>query len=126
MRVDRDQPPPDVPAGYVLRAIDPAADAAALWRLDDDVFRGAPDFNPHTETAFWEEHLSTHDFAPELSLVARRAGDGDGGAPLGYLVARRFERESTGFVDLLGVHPSARGSGTRTLPRMSPSTSSWR
>jgi ribosomal protein S18 acetylase RimI-like enzyme len=61
---------------------------------------------------FVQEHLRAHDVAPELSLVAQ-----DDAGMVGFLLARRWQQEASGYVDLLAVapHHQRRGIGTALL-----------
>lgn len=100
------------PAGFDLRSLDVDLDAAALHELDAASFAANPDYEPESFAAFCEEHLHAHDLAPELSCVARH---GDNAA--GFLLARRWDHEAAGYVDILAVHPDhqRRGLGTALL-----------
>lgn len=103
-------PEPVVPPGIRLRALDVEADAAPLHALSEAAFGANADYEPETFEAFCEEHLRAHNVDPSLSLVAE---DGDG-AMAGFLLARRWDEEGAGFVDLLGVGPGHRGRGLAT------------
>lgn len=102
-------PDPDPPRGVVLRTIDPTSDARELHALDALSFAANPDYEPESFDEFVDEHLSAHDFAPELSTVAQT-----GGAMVGFLIARRFEDQNAGFINLLAVHPEHRHQGIAT------------
>jgi ribosomal protein S18 acetylase RimI-like enzyme len=64
------------------------------------------DYSPESLVALREEHLHPHDFEAGLSAVAQ-----SGDVPVGFLLARRWQMENAGFVDLLGVHPQVRRRG---------------
>ncbi|MGH2892211.1 MAG: GNAT family N-acetyltransferase, partial [Solirubrobacteraceae bacterium] len=100
------------PPGISLRRLDPDDDASALHALDAESFGSSPDYVPESYQMFVEEHLRAHDVAPDLSLVAQ-----DGEAMVGFLVARRWAHEASGYVDLLAVAPGhqRRGIGTALL-----------
>ena len=102
------------PGPITVRRLDPEADAPALHALDADSFGSAPDYVPESYEMFVAEHLHAHDAAPELSLVAQ-----DGERIVGFLLARRWPHEATGYVDLLAVAPThqRRGIGTALLTR---------
>jgi mycothiol synthase len=110
--LDRGIGPSEPPAGIELRPLDPDADGPALHALDADSFGSAPDYVPESYEMFVAEHLRAHDAAPELSLVAQ-----DAGRIVGFLLARRWPHEATGYVDLLAVAPShqRRGIGASLL-----------
>jgi mycothiol synthase len=102
----------DLPEGVTLRPLDPDGDARALHALDAESFGSLPDYVPESYEMFVQEHLRTHDIAPELSLVAE-----DGGEIVAFLIARRWQHEASGYVDLLAVAPGhqRRGIGTVLL-----------
>ncbi|MGZ4298087.1 MAG: N-acetyltransferase family protein [Solirubrobacteraceae bacterium] len=110
--LDRGVDAVDPPAPISLRALDPDADGPALHALDADSFGSVPDYIPVSYEMFVSEHLRAHDVAPDLSLVAQ-----DGERIVGFLLARRWPHEATGYVDLLAVAPShqRRGIGTALL-----------
>ena len=97
------------PAGYRLRAVDPARDATELHALDAAAFAAAPDYLPGSVQEFTEEHLEAHDFDPALSRVAAV-----GEEIVGFLLARRWSEEGVGFVDILAVRPDHQGHGVGT------------
>ncbi len=101
--------------GIALRPLDPYADARALHALDAASFAANADYVPESYEMFVEEHLRAHDTAPELSVVARDRTDQD--HIVGFLIARRWAHERSGYVDLLAVAPShqRRGIGTALL-----------
>jgi mycothiol synthase len=98
-----------LPPGLRLRALDPARDAATVHALDDAAFSSVPDYHPQSLEEFVREHLSGHDFAPDLSLVAERDE-----RAVGFLAARRWREEGTGYIDLLAVHPDEQRGGLGT------------
>jgi mycothiol synthase len=98
--------PPD---GVTLRALDPEADARSLHALDAESFAASPDHVPESYEMFVQEHLRAYDLAPDLSLVAE-----DGAQIVGFLVARRWQHEASGYVDLLAVAPGHRRRGVGT------------
>ncbi len=99
------------PKGVTLRPLD-RADLEAMHAMDERAFADDPGYVPESLTAFREEHLESHDAAPELSRVAL-IGD----QLVGFLIARRWEQESVGYVDVLAVDPDHqdRGSGRALL-----------
>jgi mycothiol synthase len=103
---DATPPPPIPPDGISVRLLDPDADAMALHRLDAASFATLPDYQPHTLVQFREDHLDAHDVAPELSLIASRDGE-----MVGFLLARTWEADQVGFIDILAVHPDHQGRG---------------
>jgi mycothiol synthase len=104
MRRQLDAPvPPPADVGVALRPLDPVADADTAHALKEAAFATTVDYRPQTLQEFRENHLTTHDFAAELSILAVRDG-----RPVGFLVADRWE-DGTGWVDLLGVDPAERG-----------------
>ncbi|HEX3690615.1 MAG TPA: GNAT family N-acetyltransferase [Solirubrobacteraceae bacterium] len=102
----------DPPPGIHLRTLDLDRDAKALHALDAESFASSPDYVPESYEMFVTEHLRAHDVAPDLSLVAQ-----DGGEIVGFLLARRWHHEASGYVDLLAVAPGhqRRGIGTALL-----------
>lgn len=107
--------PPDAgatPAGFQIRPLEVAADAAALHALDAVSFAANADYQPESFDEFREEHLGAHDFDPGLSRVAEnRTGIA------GFLLARRWREEGVAFIDILAVHPDhqRRGLGKAML-----------
>jgi mycothiol synthase len=101
-----------LPPSVTLRGLDRDADARALHALDAESFATSPDYLPESYEMFVQEHLHAHDCAPELSLVAEQAGQ-----IVGFLLARRWPHEGSGYVDLLAVAPGhqRRGIGTALL-----------
>jgi mycothiol synthase len=91
--------------GVTLRAVGPA-DLEAMHALDERAFAKDPGYVPESLTAFREEHLESHDSAPDLSRVAL-IGD----RVVGFLIARRWESESVGYVDVLATDPDHQGRG---------------
>jgi mycothiol synthase len=98
-----------VPEGIELRAVDQEADAAALHAADAAAFADNADYVAEGFTAFYEEHLASPEFDPAASRIAWR-----GGEIAGFVVCRQRD-SGAGFVDLLGVDPSARGRGLGSL-----------
>ncbi len=99
-------------APFALRPLDVERDAVALHECSGASFAANADYRPESLTAFREEHLDAHDLAPELSLIAERDG-----RMIGFLLARRWQDEAVGYVDLLGVAPAhqRRGIGSAML-----------
>lgn len=110
--LDHRAPAVEPPAGVTLRPLDPEADAKALYVLDADSFAASPDFVGASYKMFVQEHLRANDLAPELSLIAE-----DNGEIVGFLIARSWRHEASGYVDLLAVAPrhQRRGIGTALL-----------
>jgi mycothiol synthase len=102
------------PAGVTLRPLDLEGDGRVLHALDAESFGSSPDYVPESFQMFVQEHLRAHDVAPDLSLVAE-----EGGGIVGFLLARRWQHEASGYVDLLAVAPGhqRRGIGTALLKR---------
>jgi mycothiol synthase len=106
------------PPGVTLRGLDPDGDARALHALDAESFAASPDYVPESYEMFVQEHLQAHDSAPQLSFVAEQGGqDQEAGQVVGFLLARRWQHEASGYVDLLAVAPGhqRRGIGTALL-----------
>jgi len=100
-------PAPVVPVdGIELRPLRPAEDAEPVYALDLAAFTGAPDYVPETLEEFRSANLHSHDLDPALSAVALR-----GERFAGFLLARRWEQESAGYVAILAVHPEEQGRG---------------
>jgi mycothiol synthase len=99
-------PVPPPPAGTTIRNPDPARDATALYTLDDVSFSDAADYVHISLSMFIDQHLRAHDLDLSLSAVAERDGE-----IVAFLLARRWEDEGAGFVDLLAVHPAHRRQG---------------
>jgi mycothiol synthase len=91
--------------GLIVRAPD-SDDVAAVHAVDARAFATDPGFVPGTLTAFRQAYFEAHDSAPELSRVAL-AGD----QVVGFLIARRWQNHSIGYVDVLGVDPGHQGQG---------------
>jgi mycothiol synthase len=110
--LDREVAVAAVPAGITLRGIDLDGDGRALHALDAESFGSLPDYMPEAWDVFAQRHLDARDVAPDLSLVAH-----DGQRIVGFLLARRWEHERSGYVDLLAVSPGRqrRGLGTALL-----------
>jgi mycothiol synthase len=98
--------PEPLPPGSRVRPVDVAGDTEALYALNNACFADNLDYSPESLVAFREEHLQPHDFEAGLSAVAQT-----GDVPVGFLLARRWQMENAGFVDLLGVHPQVRRRG---------------
>ncbi len=94
------------PAGVTLRALGAADDPEAIYELDRVAFADVAGSEPESLRAFTEEHLQAHDLDAGLSRVAERDG-----RLVGFLLTRRWEQESAGFVDLLAVDPREHGRG---------------
>ncbi|HWD84600.1 MAG TPA: N-acetyltransferase [Solirubrobacteraceae bacterium] len=99
--------------GIVIRDVDGVtvrplefSDLEAIHAVDGRAFAGDPGYVPESLAKFREAHLEAHDSAPGLSRVAL-AGD----RVAGFLIARRWENRSTGYVDLLAVDPDHHGRG---------------
>jgi mycothiol synthase len=101
--------PPTGPDGVALRELAPELDAAAVYELDKRSFADAPDYEPMSFAAFNAEHIDVHDQATELSAVAE-----EDGRLVGFLLARRWQAERVGFVDVLAVRPDRQGAGIGT------------
>jgi mycothiol synthase len=101
-----DLPAPELPAGTTIRSPDPERDATALHALDDVSFSDAADYVGISLTMFIDQHLRAHDLDLSLSSVAER-----GGEVVAFLLARRWEDEDAGFVDLLAVDPAHQRQG---------------
>jgi mycothiol synthase len=98
------------PDDVTLRPIDVAADAEELHALDAASFAGAGDYDPMSLIAFREDHLQTHDADPQLSCIAER-----GGRIIGFLLTRRWDDESVGYISILAVRPGEQGRGVGTM-----------
>ena len=103
---------PVVPAGIRMRAPRPRADAEVLHALDAAAFSQSADYQEMSLEEFAERHLAAHDVEPSLSCVAVRED-----RVAGFLLSRRWDQESAGYVDLLAVHPDQqrRGVGSALL-----------
>lgn len=104
--LDASERPGSPPDGIRMRALDVAADGAALHRLDDVAFSVVPDYNPSTFAQFHDGHLAAHDLDPGLSVIAE---DDQGMA--GFALTKVWPEQQVGFVDVLAVHPSHQGRG---------------
>jgi len=110
-----DDAPSETPHPHVsLRELDTACDVLPVYALDADSFADSPDYIPMSFAAFCDEHLHTHDLAPELSAVAEHEGE-----LIGFLLTRRRREQLVGFIDVLAVSPrhQRRGIGTALLER---------
>lgn len=94
------------PEGITVRSLDMTADAQHLHEVDDRAFAALPDYRPEPLDEFIDKHLSAHDLDPGCSRVAICAGQ-----IVGFLLARRWESDRAGFVDILAVHPDHQGKG---------------
>jgi mycothiol synthase len=92
--------------GLTVREFAPDRDGAVVHALDELSFAANVDFQPEILEEFADEHLRPRDFAPELSFVVH-----DADTMVGFLLARRWNEEAVGFIDLLGVHPRWRRRG---------------
>jgi mycothiol synthase len=97
---------PTPPAGFRLRPVDVARDAAALHAVDAASFAAAPDYTSETLAEFIQEHLEPYDFDAGLSRAATREEQ-----IVGFLIAMRQQDEGIGYVDLLAVDPEYQGQG---------------
>jgi mycothiol synthase len=97
------------PGGVALRPLEAGRDAPALHALREASFPANPDYEAVSFEGFCQEHLRAHDLDPALSCVAE-SGDG----AVGFLLARRWEDDRVGYVDLLAVHPDHQGHGLGT------------
>jgi ribosomal protein S18 acetylase RimI-like enzyme len=97
------------PAGVTLRELDPESDAVQLHGLDALSFAENPDYEPESLREFRHEHLLAYSLDPALSRVAVR-----GEAIVGFLLARRWDQDAVGYVDVLAVHPGHRRAGLGT------------
>ena len=91
--------------GVTLRPVE-LEDAEWMLAVDERAFAKDPGYVPESLTSFREEHLEAHDSAPDLSRVALA-----GGKVVGFLIARRWEQRSAGYIDVLGVDPDHQGEG---------------
>ena len=113
LALEHRSPPAQLP-GVTLRALEPMRDARAVYDADALSFADSADYIPMSFATFLEEHLQGHDLAAELSAVAESDGE-----LIGFLLARRWQSERVGFVDVLAVSPphQRRGVGTALLRR---------
>jgi len=105
--LDGEQSEIAAPANVALRSLDPIADARSIHAVDGRSFAADPGYVPETFASFNQEHLAAHDLDPGLSVVAERAD----GEVVGFLLARRWEAEGVGYVDILAVDPFAQRQG---------------
>lgn len=110
MAVDLDgrQPPPPVPEGLAVRALDPDADARPLYELMQHAFAEHWSWVPMSFETFWRHVAGRDDFDPSLTLLAVE-GDRLLGASINAI------RLGDGWVNDLGVHKDARGRGIGEL-----------
>lgn len=90
----------DPPSGVEIRTLDTERHAVEVHRLDAIAFAQSADYAPQGLAEFREEHLGGHDHDPALSCVAF-----EGDRLAGFILSRRWEDESVGYVDILAVHP---------------------
>jgi len=83
---------------------DVVRDAVSLHALDARSFAANPGYAAESLREFCEEHLEAHAFDASLSRVAEEGED-----IVGFLIARRWEDEAVGYVDLLAVDPDHQG-----------------
>jgi GNAT superfamily N-acetyltransferase len=79
---------------------DVVRDAVSLHALDARSFATNPGYAAESLREFCEEHLEAHAFDASLSRVAEEGED-----IVGFLIARRWEDEAVGYVDLLAADP---------------------
>ena len=97
------------PPGVGVRTVDVVRDAVSLHALDAHSFAANPGYAAESLREFCEEHLEAHAFDASLSRVAEEGED-----IVGFLIARRWEDEAVGYVDLLAVDPDHQGRGLGT------------
>jgi mycothiol synthase len=100
---------PSAPPELRVRSLDVDRDAVELHAVDALSFGPQADYQPMPLEVFRERHLMAHDFDPELSRVAERDA-----RIVGFLLARRWSQDGTGFIDVLGVHPEHQRGGVGT------------
>jgi mycothiol synthase len=98
-----------LPPGVSLRTVDVGRDAISMHALDARSFAGHPGYAAESLREFCEEHLEAHAFDASLSRIAEEGGD-----TVGFLLARRWEDEAVGYVDVLAVDPDHQGRGVGT------------
>jgi ribosomal protein S18 acetylase RimI-like enzyme len=108
-RLDGPVSPSAPPAGVALRPLSVGRDAVALHEVSEASFAANADYEPEPFGAFREKHLEAHDLDPGLSWVAER-----GALVAGFVLARRWAGEGTGYVDILAVHPAEQRCGLGT------------
>jgi mycothiol synthase len=96
---------PRPPAGVTLRPLRLPADGDALYAVYVAAFRSNPDYREDGRERFGEWSLGAHDLDAGLSRVAERDH-----AITGFALVRRWP-DGVGYVDLLAVHPDAKGRG---------------
>ena len=101
--------PNTMPGGMRVRPLDVDRDAIAMHALDNASFSPIADYQPASYTAFCDEHLRVHDLDAEISCVA-----GNGDTVVAFLLARRWQARSIGYLDLLAVHPDHQRRGIAT------------
>jgi mycothiol synthase len=100
---------PRPPVGVRLRPLDVARDATALHALDAASFAGHPDYQPASLPAFCVQELHAHDLDADTSRVAEH-----GRSIIGFVLARRWQTRSIGYLALLAVHPNHQRHGVGT------------
>jgi mycothiol synthase len=95
--------------GVRLRPLDLDRDATVLHALDTVSFAGHPDYQPASFPAFCDEHLRAHDLDADTSRVAEHDK-----SVIGFVLARRWQTRSVGYVALLAVHPDHQRHGVGT------------
>jgi len=98
--------PVALPEAVELRPLDIEADGRDVHSLDGLSFASDADYVPESFAAFRDEHLHAHDLDPDMSRVAWR-----GNTLVGFLLARHWTEQNSGFVDVLAVHPWEEGRG---------------
>lgn len=106
LALDGDLQAPGPPAGVSFRVPDPKADAETLYELDRASFAEVAEAQQESMEHFVGRHLGAHDLDAALSTVASR-----GAEAVGFLLARRWAEEDSGFVDILAVAPGEQGRG---------------
>jgi mycothiol synthase len=98
------------PEGIALRELHPENDAVELHALDALSFAENIDYQPLSLDEFSQLHLFAHNLDPALSRIAVTGG----GVIVGFLLARRWEEDRVGYVDILAVGPEHRRAGLAT------------
>jgi mycothiol synthase len=97
------------PRGIALRELHPETDAVELHALDALSFAENADYRLLSLDEFSGLHLRAHNLDPALSRVAV-----SGEAIVGFLLARRWDEDQVGYVDVLAVGPEHRRAGLGT------------
>jgi len=97
------------PVGVRLRSLDVDRDATALHALDAASFAGHPDYQPASLSAFCDQQLRADDLDADTSRVAEH-----GESIIGFVLARRWQTRSIGYLALLAVHPDHQRHGVGT------------